>query len=78
MLRCSDTTRLISEGLDRSITLVERLRLGVHLLFCPPCLRFHRATSWLHTVLAAPADARLPAEAHDRIRRALEQAAGNK
>ena len=51
------------------------LCLGVHLLGCPPCLRFSRAVRWLHRRLsAAPADVRLPAEARDRIARALEQA----
>jgi hypothetical protein len=77
MLSCRHTTRLISDGLDRSLSLVERLHLGVHLLGCPPCQRFRRAVRWLQRALASPcADARLPAEAHERIRRALEQATG--
>lgn len=75
MLNCRHMTRLISDGLDRRLSWVERLWLGVHLLGCPPCLRFSRAIRWLHRRLpAAPADVRLPPEARDRIARALEQA----
>ncbi len=77
MLNCHHTTRLISDRLDRSLSLVERLYLGLHLLLCPPCHRFHRATRWLRDVLATlRPDVRLPDEARDRIRQALEQAAG--
>jgi hypothetical protein len=46
----------------------------VHLLGCPPCLRFSRAVRWLQRLLpAAPADVRMPPEARDRIARALER-----
>ena len=76
MLSCRHATRLVSDGLDRSLSLAERLGLGVHLLGCPQCLRFRRAACWLHRALASPsAEARLPAEARERIRRALERAA---
>jgi hypothetical protein len=69
---------VISEELDRRLSWAERLRLGAHLLLCTPCSRFRRAVNWLHRALASPpADVRLPAEARERIRRALEQAAGD-
>ena len=75
MLNCRHMTRLISDGLDRPLSWVERLSLVVHLLGCPPCLRFSRAIRWLHRRLpAAPADVPLPPEARERIARALEQA----
>jgi len=78
MLSCRRASRRISDGLDRSLSLGERLLLGVHLLGCRPCRRFRRATRWLHRALGSPpADARLPADARERIRRALERAAGN-
>jgi hypothetical protein len=76
MFSCRRATRLISDGLDRSLSLGERLRLGVHLLGCPPCRRFRRSARGLQRVLASPpADVPLPAEARERIRRALERAA---
>ena len=76
MRSCRHATRLISDNLDRSLSWFERLGLGIHLLGCRPCRRFRRAVRWLHRLLAAPpADVRLPADARDRIRRALERAA---
>jgi hypothetical protein len=75
MLTCRHATRLISDALDRPLSRGQRLRLGLHLLLCPPCYRFRRAARWLHGALAAPAaDVRLPDEARARIRAALERA----
>jgi hypothetical protein len=76
MRNCCHATRLISDGLDRALSWWDRLRLGLHLLGCPPCRRFRAAARWLHGALAtAPADVRLPVAARERIRHALEQAA---
>jgi hypothetical protein len=79
MLSCRNTTRLISEELDRSLSCGERLRLGVHLLLCPPCQRFRRAVHFLHRALPSlPDDTGLPDDARARIRRALEEASRDK
>jgi hypothetical protein len=76
MLTCRAATRLISDGLDRPLSPAERWRLRLHLLLCEPCLRFWRAVRWVRRALpAAPADVRLPDDARERIRLALEQAA---
>jgi hypothetical protein len=73
---CRRATRLISDGLDRPLSWFEHLELAVHLLGCPPCCRFRRAARWLQRGLASAfRDVRLPAAAHDRIRRALGRAA---
>jgi hypothetical protein len=78
MLSCRNATRLISDRMDRSLSCGERVRLGVHLLLCPPCQRFRRAVNFLHRALPAlPDDTELPADARARIRRALEQASHN-
>jgi hypothetical protein len=75
-LTCRRTTRLISDRLERSLSWFERLCLRVHLLGCEPCCRFARAIRWLHQILSsAPSNERLPAQARERIRLALEQAA---
>ncbi len=77
MLTCRQATSWISDGLDRPLPLARRLRLALHLLLCQPCQRFGRAARWLHRILASPpADVGLPAAARERIRRALERAAG--
>ena len=76
MPTCRQATRWISDGLDRPLPWARRLRLAMHLLLCRPCQRFRRAVRWLHQILALPpTDVRLPAEARERIRRALERAA---
>jgi hypothetical protein len=75
-LTCRHTSRLLSDRLERSLSWFEWLCLRVHLLGCEPCCRFGRAIRWLHRALAdAPNDAQLSAEARERIRRALEEAA---
>jgi hypothetical protein len=77
MPTCRQATRLISDGLDHPLSWTVRLALALHLIACGPCRRFRWAVRWLHRTLASPpADVRLPAEARQRIRRALERAAG--
>jgi hypothetical protein len=76
MLSCRNMTGLISQALDRPLSVLQRLMLGIHLLGCPPCRRFRRAIRWLHASLpTAPSDASLSPQARDRIRRAVEEAA---
>jgi hypothetical protein len=82
MITCRYASRLLSDRLDHRLSWFERVCLGVHLLGCRPCRRFRQAARWLHQTLGSPSpersrDVRLPAEARERIRRALEQAGGN-
>ena len=37
---CREVHRLVSEGMDRKLTLVERGRMRVHLVVCTACTRF--------------------------------------
>jgi hypothetical protein len=77
-LNCRHNSRLISDRLERALSWFERLCLGVHLLGCGPCRRFRRAVVWLHRSLpSAPSDVRLSAEARQRIRLAVEEAAAD-
>jgi hypothetical protein len=39
MINCKQATELISQGLDRQLSLGERLHLRLHLLFCIGCRR---------------------------------------
>ena len=40
MVTCKDASRLLSQAQDRRLTLVERLKLRVHLAVCDACTRF--------------------------------------
>ncbi len=42
MLNCYEVTRLLSAAQDRPLSLVERLRLRLHLLMCPACRNFEQ------------------------------------
>ncbi|HSH96803.1 MAG: zf-HC2 domain-containing protein [Methylophilaceae bacterium] len=42
MLSCKEASRLISQSLDRQLTLGERLSLRFHLVFCDMCTAFKR------------------------------------
>lgn len=37
---CREVHRLVSEGLDRNLTLVERVRMRLHLMICDACTNF--------------------------------------
>ena len=55
MLSCKESAQLMSQGMDRSLSLHERIGLRLHLLFCYGCrnarqqLRFIRraCSSWI-------------------------------
>ena len=75
-MNCRRMSRLISDGSERPLSLIERVKLGAHLLMCPPCARFRRAVRWLdQALLLAPDDEGLSQEGRDRIRHVLEEAA---
>jgi predicted anti-sigma-YlaC factor YlaD len=48
---CHEVHRLISEGLDRKLTRIERIRLHLHLLVCDICRRFSAQMQLLHQAM---------------------------
>jgi hypothetical protein len=38
---CKEVHRLVSEGMDRDLSLVERTRMRLHLVVCAACTRFN-------------------------------------
>ena len=38
---CREVHRLVSEGMDRDLSLVERTRMRLHLMVCVACTRFN-------------------------------------
>ncbi|MES2325191.1 MAG: zf-HC2 domain-containing protein [Pseudomonadota bacterium] len=38
---CREVHRLVSEGMDRDLSLLERTRMRLHLMVCEACTRFN-------------------------------------
>lgn len=81
MLSCKEVSRLVSESLDRKLSLWQRMQLWMHLLMCGMCARFRKQTLFIHaaakrylgTVEELEGDSRdqLGPEAAERIKRSL-------
>ena len=51
MLKCQEAARLISDSLDRPLSLKEWLGLRTHLLVCRMCAQCREQTLFLHKAL---------------------------
>ncbi len=83
MLNCKQTTKLVSESLDRELSIAERVELWSHLLICSFCRLFRKDTLAIRelirktsndqpptpvpTVAEVPPEARLPPTAKARL-----------
>ena len=47
LLSCKETTRLVSQGLDRELAFAERVALRVHFAYCLGCRRASRQMKFL-------------------------------
>jgi hypothetical protein len=47
LLSCKETTRLVSQGLDRELAFGERVALRVHYAYCLGCRRAGRQMKFL-------------------------------
>jgi len=82
MMSCKDVSVLVSASLDRRLSAWERLKVRTHLLICKGCTNFSRQMSVLHAATQRLAEgeemdglawARLPDDAHARIRDTLRE-----
>jgi hypothetical protein len=85
MLTCKDASHLISENLERPLSLRERWGLKLHLWLCANCRRFERQMALMRQALRmlgerAEVDAArdgdnadFPPAARERIRKALAE-----
>lgn len=48
---CREVHRLVSEGMDRELTMVERTRMRVHLMMCKACTRFNGQMDLLRSAM---------------------------
>ncbi|WP_137718820.1 zf-HC2 domain-containing protein [Methylobacillus flagellatus] len=79
MLSCKQASQLISQSLDRRLSLRERLALRLHLLICDVCERFRQQLLLLRDMVhklrchaEQDADVQLTAAARQRIAARLE------
>jgi predicted anti-sigma-YlaC factor YlaD len=70
-LPCEEASRLMSDGLDRELSSVERIALRAHLISCRSCKRFRRQ---LRVIDEAARSSRedMPDEAKERIKQRVE------
>ena len=74
MLSCKNASQIISQSLDRSLTIRERFALQLHLLICKYCKRFSQQLQTIRVNLKLTASAienddtiKMPANAKQRI-----------
>jgi predicted anti-sigma-YlaC factor YlaD len=48
---CREVHRLVSEGMDRDLSVIERTRVRLHLLVCVACTRFSTQMETLRRAL---------------------------
>ena len=79
MLTCKHTSRLVSEGQERQLSLKERISLRLHVWMCSNCRRFEKQIITMRKIMrrewtqdTPPANNQLPSEAQERIRQALK------
>jgi hypothetical protein len=56
MLSCKQASQLISQSLDRSLTLRERIALKLHLIICKYCKRFSQQVQTLRNAMRTIVD----------------------
>ena len=47
MRSCRDITALVSQGLDKQLSLSERLAIGVHMMICSGCRNFQSQSQFI-------------------------------
>jgi len=58
LLSCRETTRLVSQGLDRELAFGERVALRVHFAICLGCRRAGRQMAFLRRAVRALSEPR--------------------
>lgn len=55
MLNCRKVSQLISESIDRDLSLITRMRLRMHFLMCGVCHQLRKSMLQIHTATQAHA-----------------------
>jgi predicted anti-sigma-YlaC factor YlaD len=79
---CDETSRLISQALDESISPLQKLRIRMHLMFCKYCRSFMMQMAFIRSILkhqardrkyAKPSEISLSDHARERIETSLKR-----
>ena len=62
---CKEIHRLTSEGLDRNLSLIERVRIRLHLMVCAACPNFIKQMQLIRRAMRRLGDPDLPAAESD-------------
>ena len=60
LISCKETTRLVSQGLDRELAFGERMALRVHLAICLGCRRAGRQMQFLRQAVQQLSEREFP------------------
>ena len=80
MMSCEESTKLISESIDRKLPLMKRLGLKIHIMMCRFCGRYAVQLNFIEEVLGkyrrditqgSSDESRLPDTARDRMKQRL-------
>ena len=67
LLTCKQAHQMVSEGLDRHLSLGERTRLKMHLSICDACTRFQGQMSLLRQAMRKlPEELQSPSSGQDK------------
>jgi hypothetical protein len=79
MLNCKQTSQLVSQSLDRRLTLQERFAMRLHLWLCKYCKRFNQQLLALRSgmqrmtkLIEEDTQLQMPSESKARIAKSLE------
>lgn len=79
MLSCKDVSQIISQSLDRPLTMRERFALKLHLLICKYCKRFSQQLQTIRVALKLTTSAidnddtiKMPSETKKRLMQTIE------
>ncbi len=66
-LPCEEAARIMSDGMDRALTRVERIALRAHLISCRSCKRFRKQLTVIDAAAKATSE-EMPDDVRERIR----------
>jgi hypothetical protein len=80
---CPEVTRILSQGMDKELSLMMRLKLRVHYLMCSFCERYMKQLHYIREVsrefpekIGEVSTASLSSDAKDRLKAALASGSG--